>query len=92
MYEHAVLLQLELVTLLFLFIGIKTCEYKKRKICTSGKCKYQKHEMIQRHSSRCEQKIKLDLQCNGTLMTFFFPFSAEDQQIHWHHTWKALKL
>lgn len=27
--------------------------------------------MIQRHSSRCELKIKLDLPCNGTTMTFF---------------------
>lgn len=77
-------------TSLFIYQGSKHASTKKEKYVHLAK--YQKHEMIQRHSSRCELKIKLDLPCNGTTMTFFSPFSAEDQQIHWHHTWKALKL
>lgn len=70
-YEHAVSLQSELVTLLFIYQGSKHASTKKEKYVHLANVSTKKHEMIQRHSSRCELKIKLDLPCNGTTMTFF---------------------
>lgn len=41
-------------------------------------------------TNRCSRRSYLNLPCNRTMMTLCF--SMEDKQMHWHHTWKALKL